>query len=142
VCSALGGGVTDPNDTAPARVVVADDDADIRALVAIAMRRAGIELVADVASGDEALIAIREHVPDIVILDVSMPGMTGLDVTRELRADPSLDGIRVFLLSAGVTEAAIAAGKEAGADEYLIKPFSPRELAVRIGDALTAWGRE
>jgi DNA-binding response OmpR family regulator len=134
--------VTDADAVAPARVVVADDDADIRALVAIAMRRAGIELVADVATGDAALAAIREHVPDIVILDVSMPGMTGLEVTRELRADSALDGIRIFLLSAGVTEAAIQAGKDAGADEYLIKPFSPRELAVRISDALAAWGNE
>jgi len=120
-------------------VVVADDDADIRALVAIAMRRAGIELVADVASGTEALEAVRQHVPDMVILDVSMPGMTGLEVTRALRADSSLDGIRVFLLSAGVTEAAIQAGKDAGADEYLIKPFSPRELAARITVAMAAW---
>lgn len=134
--------MTDENASAPARVVVADDDADIRALVAIAMRRAGIELVADVATGDAALAAIREHVPDLAILDVSMPGMTGLEVTRELRADSALDGIRIFLLSAGVTEAAIQAGKDAGADEYLIKPFSPRELATRISDALTAWGNE
>jgi len=124
------------------RVVVADDDADIRALVAIAMRRAGIELVADVATGDAALTAIREHRPDIVILDVSMPGMTGLEVTAEIRADESLTGIRIFLLSAGVTEAAIQAGKDAGADEYLIKPFSPRELASRISDAIKQWGAE
>jgi len=124
------------------RVVVADDDADIRALVAIAMRRAGIELVADVATGDAALAAIRQHVPDIVILDVSMPGMTGLEVTAEIRADESLTGIRIFLLSAGVTEAAIQAGKDAGADEYLIKPFSPRELASRISDAIKQWSAE
>jgi DNA-binding response OmpR family regulator len=137
----MGGSMTDET-TPAARVVVADDDADIRALVAIAMRRAGIELVADVATGDAALAAIREHVPDLAILDVSMPGMTGLEVTREIRADGALDGIRIFLLSAGVTEAAIQAGKDAGADEYLIKPFSPRELATRISDALTAWGNE
>jgi len=124
------------------RVVVADDDADIRALVAIAMRRAGIELVADVATGDAALAAIREHVPDIAILDVSMPGMTGLEVTAAIRADEALTGIRIFLLSAGVTEAAIQAGKDAGADEYLIKPFSPRELASRISDAIKQWGAE
>ncbi|CAN5266964.1 hypothetical protein BH11ACT2_BH11ACT2_09360 [soil metagenome] len=140
--TASGDGVTDSGENAPARVVVADDDADIRALVAIAVRRAGLQLVADVASGDAALVAIREHVPDVVILDVSMPGMTGLEVTRALRAQPSLDGIRVFLLSAAVTEAAIAAGKEAGADDYLIKPFSPRELAARISDAMAEWGRE
>ena len=124
------------------RVVVADDDADIRALVAIAMRRAGIELVADVATGDAALAAIREHVPDIAILDVSMPGMTGLEVTAAIRADEALTGIRIFLLSAGVTEAAIQAGKDAGADEYLIKPFSPRELAGRISDAIKQWSAE
>ena len=123
-------------------VVVADDDADIRALVAIAVRRAGIKLVADVATGDAALTAIREHQPDMVILDVSMPGMTGLEVTREIRADSTLAGIRVFLLSAGVTEAAMQAGMDAGADEYLIKPFSPRELATRISDALAAWSAE
>ena len=132
----------DASNTAPARVVVADDDADIRALVAIAVRRAGIELVADVATGDAALAAIREHRPDMVILDVSMPGMTGLEVTRELRADSSLDGIRIFLLSAGVTDAAIQAGRDAGADEYLVKPFSPRELATRIADSLAAWRAE
>ena len=126
----------------PARVVVADDDADIRALVAIAMRRAGIELVGEAAAGDAALELVRTHRPEIVILDVSMPGMTGLEVTRELRADSALDGIRVFLLSAGVTEAAIQAGRDAGADEYLIKPFSPRELAVRISEAIAAWAKE
>jgi DNA-binding response OmpR family regulator len=130
------------SDETPTRVVVADDDADIRALVAIAVRRAGIKLVADVATGDAAIAAIREHQPDMVILDVSMPGMTGLEVTREIRADSTLSGIRVFLLSAGVTEAAMQAGMDAGADEYLIKPFSPRELATRISDALAAWAAE
>jgi DNA-binding response OmpR family regulator len=123
----------------PARVVVADDDADIRALVAIAMRRAGIELVGEAAAGDVALELVRSHRPEIVILDVSMPGMTGLEVTRAIRADPSLVGIRVFLLSAGVTDAAIQAGHDAGADEYLIKPFSPRELTARISDAIASW---
>jgi DNA-binding response OmpR family regulator len=121
------------------RVVIADDDADIRALIAIATRRAGLSLVADAANGDSALAAIREHRPDVVILDVSMPGMTGLEVTRALRSDSSFDGVRVFLLSAGVTDAAIEAGKEAGADRYLTKPFSPRELAATISDAIASW---
>jgi DNA-binding response OmpR family regulator len=126
----------------PARVIVADDDADIRALIAIAMRRAGIELVAEAPDGNAALAAIREHRPDIAILDVSMPGMTGLEVTREVRAGGESDGIRIFLLSAGVTDAAIEAGRAAGADDYLTKPFSPKELAAHVSDAIAAWGRE
>lgn len=121
------------------RVVVADDDADIRALIAIAIRRAGLELVAEAASGDAALRTIREHRPDFAVLDVSMPGMTGLEVTRELRSDHSFDGMRVFLLSAGVTDAAIEAGTDAGADRYLTKPFSPRELAATIREAVDGW---
>jgi DNA-binding response OmpR family regulator len=126
-------------DTSINRVIIADDDGDIRSLIAIAMTRAGLELVASAGTGDSALAAIREHHPDLVILDVSMPGMTGLEVTRELRADPSFDRTRIFLLSAGVTDAAIAAGQEAGADRYLTKPFSPRELAATIRAAIETW---
>ncbi|MDM4763536.1 response regulator [Galbitalea sp. SE-J8] len=127
------------HERAPVRVVVADDDADIRMLVAIAVRRAGVELVGEAADGESALAAIREHRPDFAILDVSMPGRTGLDVVRDVRADPALGGIRLMLLSAGVTDAAIDAGIAAGADDYLTKPFSPKELAARISAALDAW---
>jgi DNA-binding response OmpR family regulator len=122
------------------RAIVADDDADIRALIAIAMRRAGVDIVADVPSGDQALLAVREFVPDFVILDVSMPGMTGLEVARELRADSAFNSVHIFLLSAGVSEAAMEAGIDAGADEYLIKPFSPRALAEQVSASIVAWG--
>jgi DNA-binding response OmpR family regulator len=114
------------------RVIVADDDSDIRALVAIAVRRAGLSLVDQLADGESALRSVREHRPDVVVLDVSMPGMTGLDVCRGIRADPSIHGIRVLLLSAAVNDASRQAGLDAGADEYLIKPFSPRELIERL----------
>jgi len=117
---------------APLRVVIADDDPDIRTLVSIAVRRAGLNLVADVGAGDTALVALREHKPDIAILDVSMPGMTGIEVTRALQDDAELSGIRVFLLSAGVTDVARQAGIDAGAEDYFFKPFSPRELAARL----------
>jgi len=117
---------------APLRVVIADDDPDIRTLVSIAVRRAGLNLVADVGAGDTALVALREHKPDIAILDVSMPGMTGIEVTRALQDDAELSSIRVFLLSAGVTDVARQAGIDAGAEDYFFKPFSPRELAARL----------
>ena len=126
---------------APLRVVIADDDPDIRTLVSIAVRRAGLNLVADVGAGDTALVALREHKPDIAILDVSMPGMTGIEVTRALQDDAELSGIRVFLLSAGVTDVARQAGIDAGAEDYFFKPFSPRELALRLTALVPAVGR-
>lgn len=109
-------------------VVVADDDADIRQLVGIAVGRAGLTLVASTADGVAALAAIREHRPDLAILDVSMPEMSGLDVVREIRTDAAFADLRILLLSASVDEASQEVGIEAGADYFLAKPFSPRDL--------------
>lgn len=111
-------------------VVVADDDPDIRALVAIAVRRAGLDLAASVGDGALALAAIREHRPDLAILDVAMPELSGLDVCREVRRNEATAGIRVLLLSASVDEASRSIGIDAGADYFLAKPFSPRELTA------------
>jgi DNA-binding response OmpR family regulator len=110
------------------RVVVADDDPDIRALVAISARKAGLDVVASVEDGDKAWAAIQEFIPDLAILDVAMPGMTGLEVCRLVRADERLNDLPVLLLSAAVDEASREAGDEAGAQDYLAKPFSPRAL--------------
>ena len=125
----------------PLRVVVADDDADIRTLVSIAVRRAGLDLVAEVDRGDIALEQLGILRPDIAILDVSMPGLTGIEVIAALEADDDLRGIRVFLLSAAVTDAARQAGIDAGAEDYFFKPFSPRELAARLTELLPLAGR-
>ena len=111
-------------------VVVADDDADIRSLVGIAIMKAGLEMVASVADGARAIEAIKLHKPDLAILDVSMPEMTGLEVCREARADDTLGDLRILLLSASVDEASRAVGIESGADYFIAKPFSPRELAA------------
>ncbi|MBX3098298.1 MAG: response regulator [Salinibacterium sp.] len=111
-------------------VIVADDDQDIRTLVSIAVNRAGLELVASVADGALALEAILEHHPDLAILDVSMPEMTGLEVCRAARADASVGDLRILLLSASVDEESQSIGIEAGADYFFAKPFSPRELAT------------
>jgi DNA-binding response OmpR family regulator len=113
-------------------VVVADDDEDIRSLIVIAVRKAKLTLLADLPDGSSALAAVREHKPDIVLLDVNMPGLTGLEVTTALRADPELAGSLVFILSASVDDTAVAAGFAAGADAYMTKPFSPNTLAAQL----------
>ncbi len=113
-------------------VVIADDDSDIRALVKISATRAGLEVVAEASDGNEAWAAIQRTVPDLAILDVSMPGQNGLDICRLVRADSSLDEVQILLVSAAVDDASVAAGMRAGAADYLSKPFSPRELASRL----------
>lgn len=113
-------------------VVIADDDPDILALTTIAMKRAGLELLAAAPDGTQALALLREHRPDIALLDVSMPGLTGLEVTRALREDAELAETLIFLLSAAVDQTAVDAGFAAGADAYMTKPFSPRTLAAQI----------
>jgi DNA-binding response OmpR family regulator len=114
------------------RVVVADDDPDIRTLVMIAVKRAGLDLVGSCVDGPSAWESVQEQAPDVAVLDVAMPGMTGLDVCRLIRADPRLRGIRILILSAAVADSSRQAGLDAGADEYFIKPFSPRLLAERL----------
>jgi DNA-binding response OmpR family regulator len=112
-------------------VLVADDDKDILALVAFRLERSGYEVVTAV-DGEEALRLARERTPDLVVLDVMMPKLTGYDVTRELRADEATSRIPVILLTARVQEADVARGFEAGADDYVKKPFSPQELRARV----------
>ena len=119
------------------RVLVADDEDDIRALVGVAVRRAGCELVASVADGEAALASARAELPRLVVLDVSMPGRTGLEVCDALRSDAATAGIRVLLLSAGASPDDVARGLAAGADAYLPKPFSVADL-VREVRALAA----
>ena len=112
-------------------VLVADDDDDIRDLVAFRLDRAGYEVLR-AGDGQEALDLAKEHRPDLAVLDVMMPKLTGYDVTRELRADPATSRIPVILLTARVQEADVARGFEAGADDYVKKPFSPQELKARV----------
>jgi CheY-like chemotaxis protein len=114
------------------RVLVADDEDDIRALVGVAVRRAGCELVASVADGEAALACARAELPDLVVLDVSMPGRTGLEVCSAVRQDPATAGIRVLLLSAGASADDVARGLAAGADAYLPKPFSVADLVREV----------
>ena len=117
--------------TAVTVVLVADDDADIRDLVAFKLEQAGLEVIA-VEDGQAALEQARARQPTLAVLDVSMPGLSGIDVCRMLRADPVTAGMLIIMLTARVQEQDVEGGFSAGADDYVTKPFSPRELVSRI----------
>ncbi|MCD4534401.1 response regulator [Nocardioides sp. cx-169] len=119
-----------------ARIVVADDDVDIRELVEFKLSTLGHDVVA-VGDGAAAFAACQEQRPQLAVLDVMMPGTSGLDAVRLIRADPSLIGLPVILLTARAQESDVETGFDSGADDYITKPFSPRELASRV-EALLA----
>jgi DNA-binding response OmpR family regulator len=112
-------------------VLVADDEEDIRALVAFRLKRAGYEVIT-AADGAEALTLATTRLPDLVVLDMMMPKATGLEVTRSLRELDETKDIPVILLTARAQEADVARGFEAGADDYVKKPFSPQDLQLRV----------
>ena len=116
-------------------VVCADDDEDILSLVTLRLERAGFE-VAKATDGDQAVETVRARRPALAILDVMMPKRTGYEVLAELRADPSLAGLKVILLSARVQEADVERGLDAGADAYLAKPFKAPELVAKVHELL------
>ena len=117
-------------------VLIADDDPDIRELVRFKLEQAGHEVTA-VADGAAALSAARDGSQfDLVLLDVMMPRMTGLEVCTALRADPELSAIPILMLTARAQERDVDHGFAAGADDYILKPFSPRELLTRVNAAL------
>jgi DNA-binding response OmpR family regulator len=112
-------------------IVAADDDEDILSLVAFRLGRAGHEVVT-ARDGEEALGLVQSRAPDLVILDVRMPKMTGIDVVRALRQVEATKTVPVILLTASVQEESVKDGFDAGADDYIKKPFSPQELVTRV----------
>ncbi len=113
------------------RVLVADDDADIRELVVFKLESAGFDVTA-VADGQAALDHVLGDPPDLVVLDLMMPRLTGLEVCAALRAEPRTEKVPVILLTAKAQESDVTRGFDVGADDYMIKPFSPRELLSRV----------
>lgn len=116
-------------------ILIADDEPNIRQLVAFTLRRRGFEIV-EAEDGVTALELIRQSAPDLVVLDVMMPGLTGIAVLQQLSADPATAEIPVVLLSAKGQGVEIEEGLASGARLYLVKPFSPRELADRVAEVL------
>ena len=112
-------------------ILVAEDDRDIAELIAHYVERSGWT-PHTVASGDDALASARKQPFDLVILDVMLPGMSGLEVCRALRADTATDAIPIIMVTARAEETDRIIGLDIGADDYLAKPFSPNELVARI----------
>lgn len=116
-------------------ILLVEDDEDILDLVRYNLEKEGF-CVRGVSSGEEALEAARSRAPDLVVLDLMLPGVDGLEVCRRLKADPLLRHIPVVMLTAKGEEADVVAGLELGADDYVVKPFSMRVLLARIGAVL------
>ena len=114
-----------------ARILVADDDVDIRELIEFKLSTLGHDIVA-VSDGAAAVDVCRDAKPDLAVLDVMMPGMSGLDAVRVIRSDEAMADIPVILLTALAKEDDVETGFDSGADDYITKPFSPRELASRV----------
>ena len=113
------------------RILVVDDERDILELVEYNLQKEGFAVTC-VASGEEAVAAARARLPDLVVLDLMLPGVDGLEVCRRLRAEPTTRHIPIVMLTAKGGEADIVAGLELGAADYVTKPFSPRVLTARL----------
>ena len=115
----------------PANILVVEDEPAIQALIAANLRRAGHTVTAAL-DAETALARINEALPDLILLDWMLPGMSGLELARRLRAEPRTRGVPVIMLTARGDERDKIQGLETGADDYVTKPFSPRELLARI----------
>ena len=116
-------------------VLIADDESSMRLLVHATIESDEYAVV-EASDGAEAWALIQKHRPSLVLLDVQMPGRTGLEVLRSVKADPELAATRVILLTSKAQEGDIEEGLIAGADFYLTKPFSPLDLLTRVEEAL------
>ena len=115
-----------------AKILIVEDDATIRMLLEMALAGAGFANVASVARGDEGLESIRREKPDLVLLDLMLPGLDGLTVARRVRETPALAATRLIMLTARTQPEDIVRGLEAGADDYVTKPFDRKILLARI----------
>ena len=113
-------------------ILVVEDDATIRTLLEMALLGAGYTRVATVARGDDALVAVTRDKPDLVLLDVMLPGLDGLALARRIRATPALAATRILMLTARSENEDIVRGLEAGADDYVTKPFDRLVLLARV----------
>ena len=123
-----------------AKILIAEDERDIRDLIIFTLRFAGHDVIA-VVNGEEAVEKALAEKPDLVLMDVRMPRMTGYEACKKMKSEPSIKDIPVVFLSAKGQEAEVHAGLEAGATEYIIKPFSPDQLTDRVKVILGQFGK-
>jgi two-component system alkaline phosphatase synthesis response regulator PhoP len=123
-----------------AKILIAEDERDIRDLVAFTLRFAGHEVFA-ASNGEEAVELAPKVNPDLILMDVRMPRMTGYEACKALKANPELKDIPVVFLSAKGQESERQQGIEAGAEEYLLKPFAPDQLSLQIKAILAKFGK-
>ncbi|MDD3473675.1 MAG: response regulator transcription factor [Syntrophaceae bacterium] len=113
------------------KILVVDDEEDILELVRYNLVKDGYRVTC-VSSGEQAIQKLREETPNVILLDLMLPGIDGLDVCKKLRTNPATAGIPIIMITAKGEDADIVTGLELGADDYLTKPFSPRVLLARI----------
>ena len=118
-------------------VLVADDDEDILTLVALRFRRSGLEVIL-ARDGEEALELIQKRAPDAAVIDIAMPKLTGLELVRLLRDSEATKALPIVLLTARAGDKDVELGLEAGADEYITKPFSPQDLYTCVQSVLSS----
>lgn len=123
-----------------AKIVIAEDERDIRDLIAFTLRFAGHEVVAG-ANGEEAVQLVEQENPDLILMDVRMPRMTGYDACKVIKANPNFSDIPVVFLSAKGQNSEIETGLSVGAEDYFLKPFSPDELTTRVAAILAKFGK-
>jgi CheY-like chemotaxis protein len=123
-----------------AKILIAEDERDIRDLVAFTLRFAGYEVVA-ASNGEEALEMAPRVNPDLILMDVRMPRMTGYEACRAMKQNPDLKDIPVVFLTARGQEEEIQQGLDAGAEEYLLKPFAPDQLTAQVKTILAKFGK-
>jgi CheY-like chemotaxis protein len=122
-----------------ARILIAEDEKDIRDLVTFLLQFGGHEVIATV-NGEEAFERAKVEVPDLIMMDVRMPKMTGYEACVKIKQEDALKHIPVVFLSAKGQESEVATGLEVGATEYLLKPFSPDQLTEKVNSILKAHG--
>jgi len=118
-----------------AKILIAEDERDIRELITFTLRYAGHE-VTPAANGEEALALAQNVIPELILMDVRMPKMTGYEACRHMKADDKLKNIPVIFLSAKGQEQEIQTGLEVGATDYILKPFAPDQLIKRVNEIL------
>jgi DNA-binding response OmpR family regulator len=118
-----------------AKIVIAEDERDIRDLLTFTLRFAGHEVIAT-SNGEEAVEATLREMPDLILMDVRMPKMTGYEACEQIKQEETIKHIPVVFLSAKGQESEVRTGLEAGAVEYILKPFAPDQLTTRVAKIL------